>query len=198
MHLAAELNSEIESATSVDDAELVRRVAQGDRAAFSLLYDRLSTVLYSTALRILNDSKEAEDVIQEVFVQIWDKAVTYKPELGRPFNWAVTLTRNRSIDRLRALKRRYEFIAEATETALTTPMFGPESGPEIYQRDQASHVRRALEGLPLDQRQALEMAFLGGMTQSEISEQLGQPLGTNKARIRRGLLKLRDVLTEWV
>lgn len=196
--MAVQLNSEIESAASVDDAELVRRVAHGDRAAFSLLYDRLSTVLYSTALRILNDNNEAEDVIQEVFVQIWDKAVTYNPQLGRPFNWAVTLTRNRSIDRLRALKRRYEFIAEATETAQTTPIYGPESGPEIYQREQAAMVRRALDGLPLDQRQALEMAFLGGMTQSEISEQLGQPLGTVKARIRRGLLKLRDVLTEWV
>ena len=198
MRMAVELNLEIESAASVDDAELVRRVAHGDRAAFSLLYDRLSTALYSTAVRILNDNKEAEDVIQEVFIQIWDKAATYNPQLGRPFNWAVTLTRNRSIDRLRALKRRYEFIAEVTETAQATPMYGPESGPEIYQREQAVMVRRAMEGLPLDQRQALEMAFLGGMTQSEISDQLGQPLGTIKARIRRGLLKLRDVLAEWV
>lgn len=196
--MALQLKPDTESAAAVDDTELLRRVAGGDRAAFSQLYDRLSTVLFSTAMRILNDPKEAEDVLQDVFIQIWDKAVTYDPRLGRPFNWAVTLTRNRSIDRLRVLKRRYEFLAEATETVQTTPLYGPESGPEVYQRDQAAEVRRALEGLPLDQRQALELAFLGGMTQAEISTQLGQPLGTIKARIRRGLLKLKELLADWI
>ena len=194
----AHLKPDTESPVAVDDAALLRRVAEGDRDAFSLLYDRLSVVLFSISIRILNDPKEAEDVLQDVFVQIWDKAASYDPSLGRPFNWAVTLTRNRSIDRLRMLKRRYEFIAEATESVQTTPLYGPESGPDVYQRDQASEVRKALDGLPLDQRQALELAFLGGLTQVEISVQLGQPLGTIKARIRRGLLKLKDLLADWI
>lgn len=192
------LKSDTESAAALEDAVLLRRIARQDRAAFAQLYDRLSGVLYSTALRILNDAKEAEDVIQDVFLLIWDRAAAYDPSLGRPFNWALTLTRNRAIDRLRSLKRRYEFIAEATETATATTFYGTDGGQEVYQREKTAHVRRALEELPLEQRQALEMAFLGGMTQSEISEQLGQPLGTIKARIRRGMLKLRESLGEWL
>lgn len=192
------LRTDNESASTPDDAELMRRVADRDRAAFGLLYDRLAGVLYTASLRILNDSAEAEDVIQDLFVQIWDKAVSYDQRLGKPFNWALTMTRNRSIDRLRALKRRYEFIAEATDTAHATPVFASDAGHEVYQREKTTHVRRALTELPLEQRQALEMAFLGGMTQNEIADRLGQPLGTIKARIRRGMLKLKESLGGWL
>lgn len=196
--MIALLKQETDTRPSEDDAELLRRVAMRDRVAFAQLYDRLSGVLYSTAIRILNDTKEAEDVLQEVFLQIWEKAGSYDPSLGRPFSWALTLTRNRSIDRLRSLRRRYEFIAEATETAVTSHLNRQDDAGEIYDRDQSQMIRRALEGLPLEQRQAVEMAFLGGLTQTEISEQLGQPLGTIKARIRRGVMKLREVVGEWL
>jgi RNA polymerase sigma-70 factor, ECF subfamily len=196
--MTALLRTETEFTALPDDAELLRRVVERDRAAFAQLYDRLSGVLYSTAVRILNDNNEAEDVLQEVFVQIWDKAATYDPRLGRPFNWALTLTRNRSIDRLRSLKLHYEFIAEATETAQATPVFASDAGHEVYQREKSTQVRRALNELPIEQRQALEMAFLGGMTQNEISEKLGQPLGTIKARIRRGMLRLKESLVNWL
>src|SRR4026207_227625 len=101
--------------TSIDETLLLGRVAQRDREAFSQLYDRYAGVLYSTVLRILNNPDEACDVLQEAFVQIWDKADSYDPSLGKPFNWALTLTRNKAIDRLRALKRRYNFIEELNQ-----------------------------------------------------------------------------------
>ena len=192
------LKQDVDSNQTDGDVELLRRVAARDKAAFAELYDRLSGVLYSTVMRILNDSRESEDVLQEVFLQIWDKADTYDSRLGRPFNWALTLTRNRAIDRLRSLRRRYAFVAETTETALSAPSYASDAGSEVYQRERSLLVRNALEGLPLEQRQAIEMAFLGGQTQSEISEQLGQPLGTIKARIRRGMLKLRESLGDWL
>ncbi|MBL9168554.1 MAG: sigma-70 family RNA polymerase sigma factor [Verrucomicrobiales bacterium] len=192
------MKSDLDSNRSDEDVELLRRVALGDKVAFAELYDRLSGVLYSTVMRILNDSRESEDVLQEVFLQIWDKAGTYDSQLGRPFNWALTLTRNRAIDRLRSMRRRYEFVAETTETALSAPTYAPDAGREVYQRERSLLVRKALEELPLEQRQAIEMAFLGGQTQNEISEQLGQPLGTIKARIRRGMLKLRETLGDWL
>jgi len=180
----------------MDDAELLQRIAQRDRQAFSQLYDRYSGVLYSTTLRILNNPEEASDVLQDVFFQIWEKAGSYDPKLGKPFNWALTLTRNRAIDRLRALKRRYSFIEEVTHEFAEGGNPRSAWNEEFMSSERASLIRAAVETLPLEQRQAIEMAFLGGMTQNEISETLKQPLGTIKARIRRGMLKLRDSLKE--
>ena len=180
--------------TTNDDALLLQRVAQRDRQAFSQLYDRYSGVLYATVLRVLNSPEEANDVLQEVFVQIWDKAATYDPALGKPFNWALTMARNKAIDRLRSLKRRYQFIGEITvemEEETQSHSAGPD---EVFTQEQATLIRSAVSTLPLEQRQAIEMAFLGGMTQNEIADTLRQPLGTIKARIRRGMLKLRDTL----
>ena len=180
--------------TTNDDALLLQRVAHRDRQAFSQLYDRYSGVLYATVLRVLNSPEEANDVLQEVFVQIWDKAATYDPALGKPFNWALTMARNKAIDRLRSLKRRYQFIGEITvemEEETQSHSAGPD---EVFNQEQATLIRSAVSTLPLEQRQAIEMAFLGGMTQNEIADTLRQPLGTIKARIRRGMLKLRDTL----
>lgn len=182
--------------STMDDAELLQRIAQRDRQAFSQLYDRYSGVLYSTTLRILNNPEEASDVLQDVFFQIWEKAGSYDPKLGKPFNWALTLTRNRAIDRLRALKRRYSFIEEVTHEFAEGGNPRSAWNEEFMSSERASLIRAAVETLPLEQRQAIEMAFLGGMTQNEISETLKQPLGTIKARIRRGMLKLRDSLKE--
>lgn len=180
--------------TTLEDVQLLQRIAQRDRAAFSQLYDRYSGILYGTALRILNSPEETSDVLQEVFVQIWEKAHVYDSRLGKPFSWLLTLTRHKAIDRLRTLRRRYNFIDEVTqEMAAQESNFGND---EVFGHEKASIIRSAVETLPLDQRQAIEMAFLGGMTQNEISEALRQPLGTIKARIRRGMLKLRDCLKE--
>jgi RNA polymerase sigma-70 factor (ECF subfamily) len=180
----------------MDDAQLLQRIAQGDRQAFSQLYDRYSGVLYSTTIRILKDPEEASDVLQDVFLQIWEKAGSYDPKLGKPFNWALTLTRNKAIDRLRSLKRRYSFIEEVTQELADSGHPRSPWNEEFMSSERAALIRAAVETLPLEQRQAIEMAFLGGLTQNEIAQALQQPLGTVKARIRRGMLKLRESLTE--
>jgi len=179
-----------------DDAQLLQRIGRRDRQAFSRLYDRYAGLLYSTIFRVLNSPDESADVLQDVFLQIWDKAGSYDPALGRPFNWALTLARHRAIDRLRSLRRRYSFIEEIThEMEEPNPRFavGPD---EVFSQEQATRIRSAVATLPLEQRQAIEMAFLGGLTHNEIASTLNQPLGTIKARIRRGMLKLRELLRD--
>jgi RNA polymerase sigma-70 factor (ECF subfamily) len=184
--------------TTVDDTQLLRRIAQQDRQAFSQLYDRYATVLYSTILRVLENRDDAADVMQEVFVTIWDKAGSYNPNVGRPFNWVLTMARNKAIDRLRAQKRRYSFVEEVAQELQPDTGFYDSGSAEIFGHERAGLIRAAVETLPLEQRQAIEMAFLGGMTQNEISAALQQPLGTIKARIRRGMLKLRENLKDLV
>jgi RNA polymerase sigma-70 factor (ECF subfamily) len=183
--------------TISDDTLLLERISRRDRAAFAELYDRYAGVLYSTVLRVLNHPDEAADVLQEVFVQIWDKAPTYNPALGKPFSWALTLARHKAIDRLRSLRRRYNFIEEITHEMSSTSLAEVgERRDEVFSQEQVQLIRSAVATLPLEQRQAIEMAFLGGLTQHEVAAALNQPLGTIKARIRRGMLKLRDSLKE--
>ncbi len=181
---------------ALDDASLLRRIARRDREALNQLYDRLAGVLYSTAMRVLNNADEANDVLQEVFVQIWDESSAWDPALGNPFNWALRLTRNKAIGRLRAVRRRYSFFAEITgeqEAGAEDISTAPGS---VVPQDQSAMVRAVLATIPYEQRQAIEMAFLGGMSHHEIAETLGQPLETVSARIRRGMLRLRDGLRE--
>ena len=191
---ARNTNAVNDPGSAPDDAQLLRRIAARDRDAFSQLYDRYNGVLYSTVFRVLNHPDEASDVLQEVFVQLWEKAPSYDPALGKPFNWAMTMARHKAIDRLRVLKRRFQFVAEITvEHEETAP--DPGVGPgEVFTQEQAAQIRAAVATLPYEQRQAIELAFLGGLTQHEIADSLRQPLGTIKARIRRGMLKLRDSL----
>lgn len=180
--------------TTADEAQLLARIAQRDRQAFSQLYDRYSGILYSTILRVLNNPEEASDVLQDVFLQIWDRAGAYDPALGKPFTWAMTLTRNKAIDRLRVLKRRYSFIEELTLEMEAETRPRSVNASDLFTNDQSALVRAAVATLPLEQRQAIEMAYLGGLSQQEVAESLQQPLGTIKARIRRGMLRLREAL----
>jgi RNA polymerase sigma-70 factor (ECF subfamily) len=176
------------------EADLLRQVAAGDANAFSKLYDLFSGVLFSFAARILQDESAAEDVLQEAFVQIWERAAAYDPRLGKPITWAVTLTRNKAIDRLRAAQRGHRIVEAATHEQAGREMFAATSGEEVVSQERARMVREALARLPADQRQAIEMAFFGGLSQSEIASALQAPLGTIKARIRRGMLQLRGTL----
>jgi RNA polymerase sigma-70 factor (ECF subfamily) len=177
------------------EAELLRRVGEGDRAAFGQLYDRFSGVLFSVAYRVLNDSNAAEDVLQDVFVQIWEKAPLYDPSRGKPMTWAITMTRNKAIDRLRSAQRRNRLQGEVVEEAKSLAQFEDSGSAEAVEAAETGQiVLEALEQLPTDQRVPIEMAFLKSMTQSEIAEALGEPLGTIKARIRRGLLRLRQIV----
>jgi RNA polymerase sigma-70 factor (ECF subfamily) len=186
-----------DTAQQIADREMLLRVGHGDQAAFSAFYDRLSGPLYSLALKMLGDASDAQDTLQEVFVQIWSRASTYDPEKSSVFSWAVLLTRSRAIDRLRARDRRLRVVvgstADENKVAEATDASTVESAADTAnKKDEAAHVRSLLNSLPEDQRQAIELAFFGHRTHHEIAAQLGQPLGTVKARIRRGLLKLRE------
>jgi len=181
------------------DASLVQRIATGDREAFAQLYDRFSRPLLATALRILNDPTEAEDIVHDVFVSLWTKASDYEASRGTAFSWAITLTRNRAIDRLRSRKRRFELLDQSAPSDLgynDTHTHDTTSAGDLFLKEKAAAVRSAVAELAADQRNALELAFFRGLTQQEIAAQLKQPLGTVKARIRRGLIKLRDSLAQ--
>ena len=181
----------ISDAAAQADAELLARVASGDRDAFAALYDRFSKPLFSFALRIVGNPADAEDVLQEVFVQLWEKAGQFDPSQGKPFTWSVTMTRNKAIDRLRSSQRRSRLVEEAT---LADPAMDVAETGKVIGTDEATRIRTAVNTLPADQRQAIEMAFFGGLTHHQIAEKISEPLGTIKARIRRGMLKLRDTL----
>ena len=177
-------------------AQLLRRIAAQERDALAEFYDQVAGVLFSTACRILGDAHEAEEVIQDVFVQIWDKAATFDPNVGLALSWALGIARNRAIDRLRARQRKARLMNELAEFA-SAETGSPEAQADLSGEEVAA-VRRAVGGLPGEQRQAIEMAFFGGLTHIEIAERLNEPLGTVKARIRRGMLKLRDSLQAYV
>lgn len=178
------------------DAQCVRRMAGGDKAALGELYERFSRPLYGAALAILSDQAEAQDIVHDVFMVLWEKAALFEPQRGSAFAWAVTLTRNRAIDRLRTRRRRTALLEASTVADLGYESRGQEMGSDEQAAagDDARLVRAAMAELPADQKNAVELAFFSGLTQQEIAERLKEPLGTVKARIRRGLLRLRDRL----
>jgi RNA polymerase sigma-70 factor (ECF subfamily) len=187
--------SDKNSMGSSADAELIRRIRGGDRTAFLQFYDRYASLLLSVAARVLGDRREAEDVLQDVFTQIWQRSSGYDAELGTLSSWAVTLTRNKAIDRIRASTRRRRLLEEVALSAEATQEDAPPSANELlHGRERAERIRAALAELSSDQRQVIELAFFTGLSQTEIATRLQQPLGTVKARIRRGMLRLREQL----
>lgn len=178
------------------DAQLMARIATGDEVAFGALYDRFSPGLYSLVLRMVRDEKEAEDVLQEGFAHVWRRASTYDSARSSAFTWAVMIFRNKAIDRLRVRQRLERTMEKATVEFSHFLDADEVSAQEAERRDEGTLVRSALIQIPADQKQAVELAFFGGLTHEQIAEKLGAPLGTIKARIRRGLHKLRDFLKE--
>ena len=176
------------------EADLLASVARGDMEAFSQLYDRFAGTMFSIALRILQDNAAAEDVVQEAFLQIWEKAASYRSALGKPITWAITLARNRAIDRLRSAQRSHRLVEAATEEHEAHAETHHAADTLLLNEETAHTVRRALTVLGAEQRQAIEMAYFAGLSQTEIAAALGVPLGTVKARIRRGMLQLRESL----
>jgi len=176
------------------DTELFQQIAQGDERAFAALYDRFSAPLFSLAYKILNDEKESEEVLQDVFLKLWDMPREFDAARGKPFSWMATLTRNRSIDRLRARQTRQRITETATPELAENLNAGGDASDEFWREEKAAAIRSTLQNLPEEQRQALEMVYFGGMTHQEVSEKTREPLGTVKARIRRAMLKLRDAL----
>jgi RNA polymerase sigma-70 factor, ECF subfamily len=187
------LLSQARTESDAEDAALLEGVARGDERAFAAVYDRYSSILFGLLLRILHSRAEAEDVLQEVCLQIWQQAHAFDPARGRPFTWLVTLARSRAIDRLRAVDSRERAALRAAGEA--PPEAAAETADdEAVRSEQAEVVRRALAELPEEQRQALLLAYLGGMSQSEIAAAKGVPLGTVKTRTRAGLKKLSELL----
>lgn len=175
------------------DTELLHAVARGDEVALAALYDRYNSILLGLLLRILHSRSEAEDVLQEVFLQIWQRAANFDEARGRGFTWMVTLARSRAIDRLRSLQSRQR----ADDTALRdAPEQVGDASLDAYHAEQREIVRAALAEIPEEQRRALLLAYFEGLTQSEIAARLGQPLGTVKTRMRSGMTKLRELLGE--
>jgi RNA polymerase sigma-70 factor (ECF subfamily) len=179
------------------DAELLRAVAGGDEAAFARVYDRYAPILLGLMLRILRSRPEAEDVLQEVFLQVWQQARSFDQARGRAFTWLATLARSRAIDRLRSVDSRdraaLRSAEEGQQPAATAAALGW-ADEEAIRGERAEAVRAALAELPEEQRQVLVLAYLDGMSQSEIAAAKNQPLGTVKTRTRAGLKKLSEAL----
>jgi len=186
----------VDESESQFNAELIRRAAQGDESAFLTLYERLAPALHGMAFRMMNDAKEAEDVLQEGFTYMWRKASTFDPSRGSAFSWAVMVVRHKAIDKLRVRQRDERLRERAAEASGPWEGVDERSAHEPALRERSAQVRSVLEQLAPEQRQALELAFFGGLTHEQIAERLEAPLGTVKARIRRGLLKMRDFFGE--
>lgn len=170
---------------------LIRRVAGGDRQAFADLYDRYAALAFGLIRRVVFQPAEAEEVLQEVFWQVWLDAGSYDPGRGSPEAWLLNRARSRAIDRLRANRRRGEtFVAPVDEETTRAPdAAGSNPGAVAEGRTLAAS---ALALLPVRERQVIELAFYEGLTQSEIARRLGEPLGTVKTRTRTGLTRLRE------
>jgi RNA polymerase sigma-70 factor (ECF subfamily) len=183
--------------TSFDDAALVRLIATQRTEALGTLYDRYGRLVYSIAMNTIGEASLAEEITQDVFMRVWEKARTYDVDLAKVSTWLIRIARNRSIDELRRRMVRPEQhsssfsdlpeIAQPHETAVEE---------QIAAAWEAQVVRKALSELPGDQKKALAMAYFQGMSHSEIAEALGEPLGTVKTRIRLAMQKLKQVLGE--
>jgi RNA polymerase sigma-70 factor, ECF subfamily len=175
--------------------DLMPAVAAGDQSAFRALYDATAGRVLGLALQVLRDRAAAEEALVEVYAQVWRQAARYDPEKGSVLSWIATIARTRAVDvrrgRSRALERRAT-LDEVELAALCDAGPGPVDATADGER--ARLVRAALDALPREQRRALEAAFFGGLSHSEIAEALGQPLGTVKTRIRSGLAALRAAL----
>ena len=188
---------------AADDAQLMEAIGREEVVALESLYDRYSALVFSVSLRVLHDTQLAEDVVQEVFLRIWRQPASFDPERGRFISWLMSVTRNRALDELRRISRRHRSEDEDREDdspiarlSTTDRLDDPALGAELAEQREA--VRAAMTRLPPEQRRAIELAYFSGLTQVEIAEITGDPLGTVKTRVRLGMRKLRESLAEFV
>lgn len=178
---------------SEEPAALIARIARGDREAFSRFYDAFAGAAFGLIRRMLRDPAAAEEVLQDVFFQIWREAAQYDPRRGSPEAWVVMRAKTRAIDKLRSIRRRDKtFVAPVDEAAARQN--DPAAPNPAVAAEERGLVQSALAQLPPAQRRVIELAFFEGLTQTEIAARLGEPLGTVKTRARLGLERLRGIL----
>ena len=178
-----------------DDAALLRRMAAGDEQALGLLYDRWNAVVHGVVSRMLRQPDDVEDVVEEAFWQAWRQASRFDPTRGAVQTWLLTIARSRALDRVRSLRRRREDPLEGEDgQVVTQQMAEGDPGLDAEASERRTIVVAALADLPQEQREALELGYFGGLSQTEIAERTGQPLGTVKTRMRLALQKLRSQL----
>ncbi len=175
----------------LSDEALVALVNRGNERALAELYDRFGRTAYSVALRILRDQALAEDAVQEAFLTVWRTASRYMPERAKASTWILTMVHHRAVDLVRREERRHTEPMDDVPEAL-----GASTEEIAWLGLQREQVREALARLPDPQREAIELAYYGGFTQSELADRLGEPLGTIKSRMFAGLNRLRDLLSE--
>lgn len=183
-----------------EEAELMKRIKAKDEQALAELYDLYNHLLYGMIISIVKKREEAEDVLQEVFIKVWEKASTFNDDRGNVYSWLVTLTRNKAIDRIRS--KDYKTQKKATQDVDAPEFFleGNKFDPletTIFS-DRSELVKKALGEIPESQSEVLKIAYYRGLTQREISDQLDIPLGTVKTRMREGMIKLKDILGEFI
>lgn len=183
--------------TRFNDETLLRLIASSQENALSELYDRYSRLVYSVALNTLADPERAEEVTQDVFIRVWEKAQTFDAAQGRVVSWLSSIARHRSIDLYRqAHSRSEDTVIHWQEAELIDPPSEQNVEWEVDLAQRQQRIRRAVAQLPLEQKQALGMAFFQGLTHPEIARALNEPLGTIKTRIRLGMQKLRAILQD--
>jgi RNA polymerase sigma-70 factor (ECF subfamily) len=188
------------AARAAVDAELVRRMRSKDERALGTFYDRWFPVVHGVVSRMLESPDDVEDVVEEAFWQAWRQAERFEVERGSVQTWLLTIARSRALDRLRARRRLREdplvdTTASEADTSVPTPAAPSDPLADAEHAERSRIVRAALADLPVEQREALELGYFGGLSQSEIAEQTGQPLGTIKTRMRLALQKLRERLS---
>jgi RNA polymerase sigma-70 factor (ECF subfamily) len=177
----------------LSDEALVALVARGDEDALAELYDRIGRIAYGLALRVLRDERYAEDAVQEAFLQVWRSAATFRAERAKASTWVLTLVHRRAVDLVRREERRQaEPLGEEAASAEAVER----TEEAAWLRFERERVQSALKQLPDVQREALELAYYGGFSQSELAERLGVPLGTIKSRMFAGLARLRELLDD--
>ena len=189
---------EIQIVRNAEDLRLLMKIKKKDQSAFGQLYDRYSALIYTMVLRIVKSSEEAEDLLQEIFVQIWNKAEMFSESKGSVYTWIMTIARRKAIDRLRSKENIYKGSRLDVDRTLELPDAAYQVNPlaAAISEEYESLMKSALSLLNADQRTILELSYYEGYTQAQISDRLGVPLGTVKTRMRQGLIKLRDYLKE--
>ncbi len=189
----------LKRANTEEEIRLLERIVLKDQKALEKLYDLYSKIIYSIVLRIVKNQEDAEEILQNIFLQVWERAGSFNRSRGTVYAWLITLARNKAIDKIRSKDFRKNFNTVAFDNVIEI-FENKYSTIEIdaaTARERSEYVKKALEQIPGEQRLVIEMAFFDGYTQTEISEKLSLPLGTVKTRSRQGMMKLQNLLNDY-